>query len=428
MSRANRPICYPIRGARPNPSTLCSIVSAPLRATPAGRPCPRPYTARVLSFLATFASSALVTLWLVYLCRRWPGAAMDDKLDDPQKVHRVPAPRIGGIGIVMGLLIGAALVWGFAHTGSVLMMMLMLACAMPAFMSGLIHDFTDRLRPRGRLIATAVSAVLAFAVLDAQVTRSDIPGLDLILATGLGSLLITSLAVAGIANAINIIDGLNGLASMCVLIMLGGIAYVAGEVGDELVLGMALAGIGAVLGFFIWNYPGGLIFLGDGGAYFLGFYVAELCILLLARNPGVSGLFALLVCIYPIVETLFSAWRRFWLRSQPATLPDGIHLHTLVYRRLVRWAVGERDAKAIVRANSMSSPYLWLLCSASVAPAMLFWDNPPMLGAMIVLFAVTYVMLYRQIVRFRSPRWLRRSPRSAGVNRSRDDAGDNQDS
>jgi UDP-N-acetylmuramyl pentapeptide phosphotransferase/UDP-N-acetylglucosamine-1-phosphate transferase len=382
----------------------------------------------VLSFLATFVSSALVTLWLVYVCRRWPGAAMDDKLDDPQKVHRVPAPRIGGIGIVMGLLIGTALVWGFAHTGSVLMMMLMLACAMPAFMSGVIHDFTDRLQPRGRLLATAISAVLAYAVLDAQVTRSDIPGLDLLLATGLGSLFVTALAVAGIANAINIIDGLNGLAAMCVLIMLAGVAYVAGEVGDELVLGMALAGIGAVLGFFIWNYPSGLIFLGDGGAYFLGFYVAELCILLLARNPGVSGLFALLVCIYPIVETVFSAWRRFWLRSRPATLPDGIHLHTLVYRRLVRWAVGEQDHRAVVRANSMSSPYLWLLCSASVAPAMLFWDNPPMLGAMIVLFAVSYVVLYRQIVRFRSPRWLRRATRSADVKRSDGDAGDNQDS
>ena len=78
---------------------------------------------------------------------------------------------------------------------------------------------------------------------------------------------------------------------MCVVMMLGAIAYVANQVGDDTVATLALMGAGAVLGFFFWNFPGGLIFLGDGGAYFLGFYVAELGILLLARNPG--GLAAL---------------------------------------------------------------------------------------------------------------------------------------
>lgn len=62
-------------------------------------------------------------------------------------------------------------------------------------------------------------------------------------------------------------------------------AYVAFQVDDAVVFSLALAGIGATLGFFIWNFPAGLIFLGDGGAYFLGFWFAELSILLLVRNP-----------------------------------------------------------------------------------------------------------------------------------------------
>jgi UDP-N-acetylmuramyl pentapeptide phosphotransferase/UDP-N-acetylglucosamine-1-phosphate transferase len=85
---------------------------------------------------------------------------------------------------------------------------------------------------------------------------------------------------------------------------------VAFQVGDTADRALALAGIGAVLGFFLWNFPAGLIFLGDGGAYFLGFYVAEVSILLLVRNPEVSPLFPLLVCIYPVFETLFSIYRR----------------------------------------------------------------------------------------------------------------------
>ena len=176
--------------------------------------------------------------------------------------------------------------------------------------------------------------MLAFAVLGAGVRSTCIPGVDWLLTFWLGSLGVSVLAVAGIANAVNIIDGLNGLASMCVILMLAALAYVGFQVDDRLIATVALAGIGAVLGFFLWNYPSGIIFLGDGGAYFLGFFVAELCILLLLRNPGeVSPQFPLLLCFYPVFETVFSIYRRTVLRSQPPSMPDGIHLHSLIYRR-----------------------------------------------------------------------------------------------
>ena len=163
------------------------------------------------------------------------------------------------------------------------------------------------------------------------------------------------LTVAGIANAVNIIDGFNGLASMCAVLMLISIGYVAFQVGDLAVMYMAAIGVGAVLGFFVWNFPLGLIFLGDGGAYFLGFFVAELAILLLHRNPGVSPMFPLLVCIYPVFETVFSIYRRVMLRGQPAGMPDGIHLHSLIYRRVMRWAIGSRSKRSR-RVGRSSSP------------------------------------------------------------------------
>ena len=205
-----------------------------------------------------------------------------------------------------------------------------------------------------------------------------------------------------------IIDGFNGLASMCVVIMLAAVAYVAFQVNDPEIGVLGLVGIGAVLGFFVWNFPGGMIFLGDGGAYFLGFYVAELSILLLVRNSEVSPLFPLLVCIYPVFETVFSIYRRRFLRAVPPSMPDGIHLHSLIYRRLLRWAVGDRSARALIRRNSMTSPFLWALCMISVVPAVLFWDSTAVMAVSLALFAFGYVLLYWSIVRFRSPRWLRR--------------------
>ena len=255
-------------------------------------------------------------------------------------------------------------------------------------------------------MATAFSAGLAVWLLDAVITRTDIPGLDWIVGFGVGATLLTVFTVAGIANSVNIIDGLNGLSSMCVVIMLAALSYVAFQSGDTVVGSLALAGIGAVLGFFVWNFPLGLVFMGDGGAYFLGFYVAELAILLLARNPEVSPLFPLLVCIYPVFETLFSIYRRRVLRAVPPSMPDGIHLHSLIYRRLMRWAIGDRSARAVTRRNSMTSPFLWPLCMVSVVPALLFWHNSIVLAFFLLVFGLSYVALYWRIVRFKSPRLL----------------------
>jgi UDP-N-acetylmuramyl pentapeptide phosphotransferase/UDP-N-acetylglucosamine-1-phosphate transferase len=358
-------------------------------------------------FLIALAVSVVATFLLVYRAGHPGGWAHDDRFSQPQKIHVLAVPRIGGLGVFMALIVVSfASIWTLGHEDAAVAGLLML-CALPAFLAGLVHDFTDGLTPRGRLLATAISALAAYFVLGTGLGRTDIPGLDWLAAMSVGAAFLAVLSVAGIAHAVNIIDGLNGLATMCVVIMLAAVAYVANIVGDALVGALALAGIGAVLGFFVWNYPAGLIFLGDGGAYFLGFYVSEVVLLLLLRNDEVSPLFGLLVCIYPVFETLFSAYRRYWLRGAPPSMPDGIHLHTLVYRRLIRWAVGSRNAEALTRRNSMASPYLWILCSASVAPAMLFWDNAGILGLFIGLFAVSYLLLYRRIVRFQSPRWLR---------------------
>jgi UDP-N-acetylmuramyl pentapeptide phosphotransferase/UDP-N-acetylglucosamine-1-phosphate transferase len=283
---------------------------------------------------------------------------------------------------------------------------LLLLCAIPTFGSGLTEDLTKTQSPRRRLFFTAVSAALGVWLMDATINRTDIPGIDWIVSFALGAGLVTVFVVAGVANSLNIIDGFNGLASMCAVLMLISIGYVAFQVGDMQVVWLAVAGVGAVLGFFVWNFPAGLIFLGDGGAYFLGFFVAELAILLLHRNPDVSPMFPLLVCIYPVFETVFSIYRRVMLRGQPAGMPDGIHLHSLIYRRVMRWAIGKQSKRSAARRNSMTSPYLWMLCMTAVVPAMLFWDSTPLLAGFIVLFGVLYTGLYWRIVRFKAPRWL----------------------
>lgn len=360
-------------------------------------------------FIIAFFASLTTTLFIVRSAPRHAHLSGDTDQTAPQKFHARVVPRVGGIGIALGLaaaLLGAWLASTPIDRSNLLGLGL---SASIAFGAGLIEDFTKRVTPRQRLLAVVLAASVALWLVGTEVVRTDVVFLDALLTIGGASIALTLLGVAGLANSINIIDGFNGLASMCVAIMLGAIAYVAHLVGDTLVLTCALAGLGAVLGFFVWNYPFGLVFLGDGGAYFLGFWVAQLGILLVQRNEEVSPMFPLLLCAYPMFETLFTMYRRKVVRGRPVGQPDATHLHSLVYRRLMRWAVGRHDAVNLLRRNSMTSPYLWLVCSSSAGPALLYWDNTSVLGIFLLGFCLLYLALYRAIVRFRTPRLLVRT-------------------
>jgi UDP-N-acetylmuramyl pentapeptide phosphotransferase/UDP-N-acetylglucosamine-1-phosphate transferase len=353
------------------------------------------------AFLAALFTSMVLSLWiirfgrLVSLCPDGPG-------DGPQRVHETPASRLGGIGLAGGFAAGVA-VWAWQQPGAREASLLLMLCAAPALLAGLLEDVTGRTRPAVRLLMATSGGTLGIVLLGALIVRTDIPGLDQLVAVPLGAVAVTLFTVAGVTNSINIIDGLHGLASMCIALMMVGLAYVAFAVGDRFVAFHAIVVLAAVLGFFVWNFPRGLVFLGDGGAYFLGFMLSELGIVLVIRNPDVSPLFPLLLAVYPICETLFSMYRRRIVRGRPVSMPDGIHLHTLVYRRLIRWALGPGDAAGATRRNAAASPYLWILCSLSVAPAMLWWDESAMLALCLGLFVVSYVAIYRSIVRFRTP-------------------------
>lgn len=364
----------------------------------------------LLILFISLATSALVTLGVVASERRHAHLSADHDLSGPQKMHVEAVPRIGGVGIFAGLLAGA-LVISLVIPAVLRQTLLFIACLLPAFLSGLWEDVTKSISPRRRMIALALSGGLGVTLLDGVILRTGFLPLDhLLLANGLAWTGVAGavFGVTGVSNSVNIIDGLNGLASMCVVLMASALAWIAYQVHDPLVLALALSTLGATLGFFAWNYPRGKVFLGDGGAYMLGFIVAELGILLSARHPQVSMLAPLLIVVYPFFETLFSMYRRRVLQGRSMTQPDGIHLHTLIYRRLRRRALGSQR-----RANSGTSPYLWLLAAVGIVPAAIWWNDSRVLSLALLVFVLAYLDVYWRIVRFRSPGWMKaRGPAS----------------
>ena len=361
----------------------------------------------VLAFLVSLVS----TLVLIRYQHLHEKISSDHDLSGPQKFHTHAVPRIGGIGIYLALLISALFANFVLKLDKGLLLLELCACALPAFTIGLIEDLTKQVGVKTRLMLSLISAFLGLYFLNILITTIEVPGLDWLLGFYVIAIIFTVIAVTGLANAYNIIDGFNGLASMVAMISLLAIGYVAFKANDAVLASTCLIVIGAIGGFFIWNYPRGLIFLGDGGAYLIGYLIASLSILLVVRNPSVSPWFSLLVNGYPIFETLFTIWRRKVHQGKNPGLPDGAHFHSLIYRRIIRWAeVHESNETASYAKNAKTSPYLWLLSSLAVFPAIIWWQTTWILQCFALLFCISYIGIYSAVVKFKTPsffNWLR---------------------
>ncbi|RCX10896.1 glycosyltransferase family 4 protein [Extensimonas vulgaris] len=361
----------------------------------------------LVAFFVAWLSSGLVVRWL-------RGHAQRYGQNVPQRFHSGDVPRLGGAAMLLGLACSWLL--GIWHTsaGNVSNLYLgswvgaWLVTLLPAVLGGIAEDLTQRLPVRSRLVLTGVSAVLAVAWLGLAVPRLGLPWLDALLAAapwlGAG---IALLAVAGLPHAFNIIDGYNGLAGMVALIVCLALAHVALQVGDRALAALMVSTAAVTAGFLLWNYPRGVLFAGDGGAYLWGVVIALASIALVQRHPQVSPWFPMLLLIYPVWETLFSIYRKLARGVSPG-VADALHFHQLIYRRIVRSVFHDDEARRMLMRNNRTAPYLWGFTMLSVAPAVLFWGNTPVLMAFCLLFVVLYVAAYLTIVRFKVPPWLQR--------------------
>jgi UDP-N-acetylmuramyl pentapeptide phosphotransferase/UDP-N-acetylglucosamine-1-phosphate transferase len=348
------------------------------------------------ALLTSFGVSALLVL-----TQRWHGRlSLDHDLDGAQKFHEVPVPRVGGLGLMAGLLAGA---WVYSlqapTSGAGIQIEVLAACGLPAFLFGLLEDMTKKVSVLVRLLATFASAGLAVWAVDAQLTRLDTLGIDVLMTYVPVAIIFTCFAVGGVANAVNIIDGFNGLASGSVAIMLAGLGCLAYLVDDTAVMGLCFVGAAALVGFMGMNFPFGKIFLGDGGAYLAGFWLAECAVLLLSRNPSISTWAVLLACIYPVFETVFSMWRKDIYRKTGMGKPDKVHFHMLVFRRLVGQRVGMKSPAWL--RHGLTSAFIWqlvLACQLGAVQLAALGKGSVAMGIGVLVFALIYMLVYRFMV------------------------------
>ncbi len=314
----------------------------------------------------------------------------------PQKFHTEPTPRIGGLGIFGGLLLSTWIVPIIAPATSLFDknfgFLFLAAC--PAFFGGIVEDISKSVGVIERLLLTMISAAIGAWLLGAVIQRLDFVVLDKLMFWLPCAIIFTVFAVGGVANAVNIIDGYNGLAAGFSIVILTAMAFVATQVNDMLVFMLCVGMIGALLGFLAWNWPKGKIFMGDGGAYLLGFILAELSVLLICRNPKVSPWFPLLLLGYPVFETLFSMFRRKFLHLTVSGHPDALHLHQLLFKWLARHHIRGDHQYITTSNNSRVAPIIWLAAVIVAIFAVSFWQNTLILQLAFFFGCVVYILLY----------------------------------
>ena len=360
--------------------------------------------------------SAISFVACALLVRYGRAAGRHYGLNVPQRFHTGDVPRLGGVGMMVACTVGW--IWmvvaepflsipnliRFEPRAAVIWWTL----SFIVVAGGVGEDVSHRLGARWRLAITVLAGVAAAWLLDLKIPRLDISLIDPWWgASAWPGILLAVFAVAGLPHAFNLIDGYNGLAGIVALICCLALAYVSLLVGDRQLAAVVLVLAGATSGFLVWNYPRGLIFAGDGGAYLWGTVIAIASVLLVMRHGQVSPWFPILLLIYPVWETLFSIYRKT-IRGQSPGLADALHFHQLIYRRIVREVFDDDESRRMLMRNNRTSPYLWGFAVLTVLPAVLFWNRTTVLMLFILVFIVFYVWAYTSIIRFKVPRWFRR--------------------
>ena len=241
-----------------------------------------------------------------------------------RKVHKVPIPRLGGLGIYSGFLLG----YMFFGYESVQMNSILIGSFI-VIVLGLIddiHSVPARYKFIGQLLAACV------VVLYGGILLTDISAFGIYINFGVISPIVSIIFVTAIMNCINFIDGLDGLAggiAAIYFLMIGIIAILFHSSGLDMILSFVM--LGSVLGFLVHNFYPASIFMGDSGSLFLGYIISIIAMLGYKNVTFTSLVVPIFLLAIPIMDALFAIIRRM-LKHESIAMPDKCHLHHQLLR------------------------------------------------------------------------------------------------
>lgn len=285
-----------------------------------------------IAFLVSFGVSLTLVPLIRYLANRH-GRVADPRSD---RWHEKPTPAIGGIGIFLAYVIAVTISIPLDR-----MPWALLIASGIAFVVGVIDDIKS-ISPQAKLVGLFLAA-------SAVVFSGNVTGF---FSWQVANIAISFIWMVGIANALNLLDNMDGLASGTSLVVSAFLAYFFWQAGNSVLFGLTLAVAGATLGFFVFNFPPASIFMGDSGSLFLGLTLASYAI---SREDQASNVFAVigvptLIFLLPILDTAMVSLTRLLRGQSPA---QGGRDHTS--HRLVSLGLSERQTLFVLLGIALFS-------------------------------------------------------------------------
>ena len=295
-----------------------------------------------------------------------------------QDIHLGNTPRLGGLIIVI-------LFFGY-QVLSLNSLSILFWCSFLILIPAFLEDLRISINPLIRLTAIIISCFILIINLPA-LPQFNFGFLNILFNNNIFQIIFFTLAMTTIINGQNIIDGTNGLSSMAALSIFGSIFFLGIYLNDFYVIKISSVIIILIIGFLLFNYPFGKIFLGDTGCYFLGLISSYLIIDIFAQNRELSSWSAVVIFIYPLLEVSTSYFRRILKRKSPFS-PDNMHLHSKIYS-LIFIKVEHKQI-----ANALVAPFLFMFWLIPQLVVPLTLSNYRIALLVILLTSILYLIIY----------------------------------
>jgi UDP-N-acetylmuramyl pentapeptide phosphotransferase/UDP-N-acetylglucosamine-1-phosphate transferase len=312
----------------------------------------------------------------------------DYHIGEKRAAHQTATPRLGGVAIISAVFMGVFML-------GIPVKWYLLFAIMPIFIAGLLEDIHRPINPYLRLFLGAISAGICLYLTGIWLNEINVPYFDALLKYPVIGITFTIIAILTLINSINMIDGINGLASGKTLIMTAAITALSHHFSEPNIAILNALIFLAVMGFFMLNYPTGRIFMGDAGAYSLGFLIAISLIRLKSKHPELSGWAILLIVYWPAMDMLHSIFRRLY-KNIDATRADMMHFHHVLMRRIEIYSRGRVPRSW---SNPLATAIILPMASIPVFVGFAYHTSSLICAMAVAIFMLTYSLIYSWLLR-----------------------------
>lgn len=336
----------------------------------------------VIGAFPYFVLPFVISLCLVPVCKKIGFALGIYALENARTVHHGKIVRMGGVAIYIAFLVSLALLWKADDSLNGI-----LIGSLVVFIGALLDDIYD-LPPKVKLLFQVSGTIIAMAVGNIYLTDFHILSFDI--SNSIITKIISFFWIVGITNAINLIDGLDGLSSGITSIVTLTIGLLGFFMGRRDICILALCLSGSILGFLPYNFHPASIFVGDCGAQFMGFTVACMSLLGFKTTALITLGLPILVLFIPISDTLIAIIRRK-LKGQRIMEADKGHLHHIL---MIKLKLGHKRTVVI----------LYIVCLLFALSAILTYFDP-LAGIKVILVLLLLADLFIEYTGMINPKW-----------------------